>query len=181
MRLFTMIGLFFAITSTTVRADVESGPKAGEKTKPLKVLRLGDNDAYTEVECVAAREGNLTVYAFVCASEWSRPMARFLRAVDDEVADIHGAETIAVWLTDDQDKSKQYLPRGKNALKLRATSYAVWPGDALGPGDWSISPDAFLTVVVVHKDKVVESFAYVSVNETDAPKLIKTLKQAVKK
>ena len=47
--------------------------------------------------------------------------------------------------------------------------------------DWAINPDAHLTAVVAHEGKVVKSFGYRSVNETDAPEVVKRLKKAVKK
>ena len=44
-----------------------------------------------------------------------------------------------------------------------------------------IDPDAHLTVVVAHKGKVVKSFAFVSVNETDVRGVVAELKKAVGK
>jgi hypothetical protein len=35
--------------------------------------------------------------------------------------------------------------------------------------------------VVAHQGKVVKSFGYLSLNETDAPEVVETLKKAIKK
>jgi hypothetical protein len=85
---------------------------------------------------------------------------------------------VAVWLTDDADKSKEYLP--KIAQYFKGAVLSVFGGTA-GPKDWAINPDAHLTAVVAHKGKVVKSFGYVSLNETDVPAVVKTLKKAITK
>ncbi len=75
----------------------------------------GDQSGQT-VDFVAARKDEPTLYAFVQAEKWDRPLARLLRTIDEELPAIDGAENlqiIAVWLTDDRTASKEYLPRAR--------------------------------------------------------------------
>jgi hypothetical protein len=115
------------------------------------------------------------VYVFVSAKDFDRPMFRFLKKLDEDLED---GLVVAVWLSDDADKSKEYLP--KIAQYFKKAALTVFAGTA-GPQGWAINSDAHLTAVVAHQGKVVKSFAYLSLNETDVPAVVKTLKTALKK
>lgn len=160
-------------------ADVESGPAPGATVPPAKLLVLGEQEAYDEKEIVAERGEKLTVYVFVQATEWSRPMSRYLRGLDELLRPIDAeARVVAIWLTANVDETKNYLPRARQSLKFESTTLAVHPGDTLGPADWNVNTRASLTAVVTRGRKVVKSFAYVSLNETDLPPVKKTLEES---
>ena len=162
-------------------ADVESGPKAGEKVGELKAFGVVGPVEGKEADYTAERKDEPTVYLFVSAENFSRPIARFMKTLDGKLADVDDkAAGVAVWLTADADKSKEYLPRMQQSLKLDKTALAV-AGDTSGPNGWGINPDAHLTVVVATKGKVVKSFAYTTVNETDVRAVLAALKKAVGK
>jgi len=55
------------------------------------------------------RKDKPTVYVFVQAEKWDRPMFRFIKTIDEKLGD--AGQVVAVWLTDDADKSKTYLPK----------------------------------------------------------------------
>jgi hypothetical protein len=158
------------------RADVASGPKEGEKVAPLKVYAVTGEPKDKEVDYADLRKDKATVYVFVSAKEFSREVFRFLKKLDEDLAE--DGMVVAVWLTDDADKSKEYLP--KIAQYFKAAALMVF-GSAAGPKDWGINADAHLTAVVAHKGKVVKSFGYLSPNETDAPEVVEALKKAIKK
>ena len=86
---------------------------------------------------------------------------------------------VAVWVTADADKSKEFLPKIKQYYDH--TSLAVFGGGANGPNGWGVNEAAHLTVVVAHKGKVVKSFAYESVNDKDVDAAEAELKKAVEK
>jgi hypothetical protein len=107
-------------------------------------------------------------------------MARFLRKVDESVAkESEDAYVVAVWLTEDVDKTKAYLPRAQQSLKFQNTALTCFTGDKSGPNDWAINADAHLTVVVTNKGRVAKRFGYRSVNESDAPAVLDAVKRAV--
>ena len=86
-----------------------------------------------------------------------------------------------MWLGDKAfDKHKEYLPKINMSLKFEKTSLTAFDGEKSGPKDWGINPDAHLTVVVVNKGKVVKSFAFTTVNETDVRPVMAELKKAMK-
>jgi hypothetical protein len=157
-------------------AGVASGPKDGDKVAPLKVYAVTGDPKDKEVEYTGLRKDKPTVYAFVSAKDFGRPMFRFLKKLDEDLGD--DGLVVAVWLTDDADKSKEYL--GKISLYFKGAALTVFGGTD-GPKDWAINPDAHLTAVVAYKGKVVKSFGYMSVNETDVPDVVKSLKKAIKK
>jgi hypothetical protein len=157
-------------------ADVASGPKDGAKVAPLKVHVVTGEGKDKEVDYADLRKDKPTVYVLVSAKEFDRPMFRYLKKLDDDLDE--QALVVAVWLTDDADQSKEYLPKISQYFKKAALTVF---GSTAGPKDWGINPDARLTTVVAHKGKVVKSFGYGSLNETDVPEVIKTLSNAIKK
>jgi hypothetical protein len=169
-----------------LRADVESGPKAGEKVAELKAYGVIGIAEGKEADFAADRKDAPTIYIFVSAEEGGipvggRPAARFMKVLDTEVAKIDGAAIVAVWLGDKAfDKHKDYLPRINMSLKFEKTSLAAFDGEKSGPNNWGINPDAHLTVVVANKGKVVKSFPFTTVNETDVRPVLAELKKAMK-
>jgi hypothetical protein len=164
------------LTASLARADVMSGPKDGEKVAPLKVHVVTGEEKDKEVDYAALRKDRPTVYVLVSAKDFDRSMFRYLKKLDDDLDE--KAQVVAVWLTDDADKSKEYLPKISQYFKKAALTVF---GSSEGPKDWGINLDARLTTVVAHNGKVVKSFGYRSLNETDVPEVVKTLNNAIKK
>ncbi len=159
-----------------VLGQVESGPAAGSAAKACKVVALTKDEADKEVDVTAQRGDKPTVFVFVQADKWDRPVARFLRTLDQDLAkNREDVQIVVVWLTDNVEMSKTYVPKARDALKLSQTTFTVFPGDKSGPDGWAINGDAHLTAVVVEKGKVAASFGYRSVNEKDVPAVIKKL------
>jgi hypothetical protein len=162
--------------------DTDSGPKAGEKVAALKVFVAVGEPEGKEADLAAERKDGPTIYIFVQADKFTRPMNRFMKILDGEVGKLDdNARMVAVWLTDDADKSKTFLPRVQMSVKYEKTALTVFPGDKSGPQNWGINPDAHITAVVAHQGKVVASFGYLSVNDTDVPKVRDALKKALGK
>jgi hypothetical protein len=161
-------------------ADVASGPKEGEKVAALPVYAVTGDPKEKDVDYAAVRKGKPTVFVFVQQEKWDRPMFRFLKKLDEVLPEVNEAATpVAVWLTEKPDGAKEYLP--KIVQYFKGTPLTVFTGDKSGPKDWGINPDAHVTVVVAAEGKVVASFGYQSVNETDAAAIRDALKKALKK
>src|SRR5206468_271570 len=120
-----------------------------------------------DVDYAALRKDKPTLYVFVAADKWDRPMARFLKTIDTQVQkDFEGVYVVAVWLTDDKDKTKEYLPKAQMSVMFEATALTCADGKA-SPKDWGVNDDAHVTVVIAAKGKVTAALGYKSVNETD--------------
>jgi len=165
-------------TASLLAQDVTSGPATGEKVPALKVFDATGANKDKEVDYAADRKDKPTVYAFIQADRWDRPMHRFLaeldKAVPKESAD---AYLVAVWLTEKPDDTKAYLP--KIATYYQNAALTCYTGGREGPKGWNVNADAHLTVVVAHKGKVAAVFGYKSVNETDVPAVRDALKKAL--
>ena len=160
--------------------DVASGPEKGKDVPPLTVFDATGPNVDKDVDYVAQRKGKPTIYVFVQADKWDRPMARFLKGLDASVPKTNqDATVIAVWVTKDAAKSKQYLPVAQQSLKFEATALTCFTGGDTGPNGWGINADAHVTVVVAVKGKAAAVFGYMSVNETEAPSVIEALKKAL--
>jgi hypothetical protein len=141
-----MVSLLGLLAAELARADVASGPKEGENVATLNVYAVTGEPKDKEVDYAGLRKDKPTVYVFVSAKDFGRPMFRFLKKLDEDLGD--DGLIVAAWLTDDAGKAKEYLPR--------------------------ISQFS-------DKSKVVKSFGYMSLNETDVPEVVETLKKAIKK
>jgi hypothetical protein len=176
-----MVGMLAVCFGAAVaRADVESGPAAGEKAAALRVMAVTGDHENKELDYVAERKDKPTVYVFIAADKWDRPVARYLRTLDEKLGKLGGeSRAVAVWLTDDANQSKAYLPKAQKSLKLEQTALTVFPGDKSGPDGWGVNPDASVTAVVVQRGKVAASFGYRSVNDTVVPEVEAALKKAL--
>jgi hypothetical protein len=180
-RLVAFTGIALLLT-TAARADVESGPKVGEKTAELKVFAATGDQAGKELDYARERKEKPTIYVFVQAEQFGRPTARYLKVLDGAVKKAGGdAAIVAVWLTGDVNKSKEYLPKAQQSLQLESTALSVFPGDKSGPNGWGLSDRAFVTTVVAKDEKVAATFAYVSLNETDVRKVVQALQKVLEK
>src|SRR2546423_14827793 len=82
----------------SLRAQTNSGPASGSPIEPLKVLAVTGDDAGQELDFAAKRAGKPTLYVFVQADKFDRPLARFLAVLDKELSkDRPAVEVIAVW------------------------------------------------------------------------------------
>lgn len=177
-----LVGIAIICVSTlAVGQELATGPAAGAMPE-LKVFDTTGPNTGSDVDYTADRKGKPTIYVFIAADKWDRPVARFLKTLDTEVAKTSDdAYIVAVWLTDDVEKTKAYLPKAQQSMSLGRAALTCFPGDKGGPKDWNIHGDAHLTAVVSNDGKVVRNFGYRSVNETDVPAVRDALQDALKK
>ena len=179
------IGFVFGLVALTALADVESGPKAGGEATPFKtfvVIDAESKDVGKESEIVKERAKLPTLYVFVNADKFTRPAARFLKKLDDK-ADTIGdkAAVVVVWVHGDVAKAKEYLPKLQKSLSFTRTALTAFEGDAAGPKGWALNTDAAVTAVIVVEGKIKKTFAYDSLNDTDAVKVLDVWKTSAGK
>jgi hypothetical protein len=181
MRTVLCAAFFLFLSSAAARADdLTSGPEKGAKVPALKVYDVTGENKEKDVDYAAERKDKPTVYLFINAEKFDRPMNRFMKTLDETVKkDFEGVYVVAVWLTGDADKTKEFLPKVQQSVKYEATALTAFP-DKAGPKDWNVNADAHLTAVVANKGKVTATFAYQSLNETDVPKVKEALEKAIK-
>ena len=171
--------LMQVLTVSVSAQDVTSGPEKGNKAPALPVFDATGPSKDKDLDYTAQRKDKPTVYVFVQADKWTRPMARFLKKLDEAVPKVHkDAAVVAVWLTDDVKKTKDYLPVAQQSLQLQTTALTCFTGGKDGPKGWNINSDADLTVVGVDRQKVASTLGYRSINETAVPAVRDALKKA---
>jgi hypothetical protein len=174
-RCLALLSLLLAASASWAQ-DVTSGPTKGEEVPALKVFDATGPHKDKDVDYAAERGDKPTVYVFIQADQWDRPMARFLKKLDG-VLD-QDAFLVAVWLTDDPAKTKEYLPLAQQSLQFQSAALTCFTGEKAGPKGWNLNADAHATVVVASRRKVAATFGYRSVNETDVPAVRDALKEA---
>jgi hypothetical protein len=174
--LLAMLGAWLTPT-VAVATEVESGPTVGSVAGPLKVLVIVGDATDQSVDFVATRKEKTTVFVLIDAEKWDRPTARYLKTLDTAIKSDHpNVAVVAVWLSDDRDATKDYLPKAQQSLRLEATSLTVAEDGRSGPDAWAINADAHVTTVVVREGRVAARFGYRSLNETDVRAVLKALK-----
>lgn len=169
-----------ALASSLWAQEVTTGPEKGAKVPGLKVFDATGMHKDKEADYAAERAGKPTVYLFIDAEKFDRPMNRFMKTLDGTVAkDFEGAYIVAVWLTSDPEKTKALLLRVQQSVQYESTALTLFPGAKEGPKGWGVNADAHLTAVVAIKGKVAATFGYRSINETDVPKIKEALKKAI--
>jgi hypothetical protein len=179
-RLILALGVLLGAVLAGQASDVESGPEKGSKTPALRVYDATGESKDKTVDYADLRKDKPTAYLFVAADRFSRPMNRFMKTLDGKVEkELEDVYLVAVWLTEDEGKTKELLPRVQTSVNYEKTALTVLKGKD-GPKGWNINADAHLTVVIADKGKVTARFGYNSVNETDVPGVLKELKKVAK-
>lgn len=160
--------------SLLLAGDLPSGPQVGKKLTPFKILAFSGPDAGKEVEFIKKDKGPPMLLIFV--HKITRPALKFLRPVDKFVTEQEEGKLQAqiVWLSEDKDKTKEFLERAKNSLNLE-TPIGISLDGKDGPGAYGLNDQVALTVLIAKNAKVEANFALVDPNETDAPKVLRTL------
>jgi hypothetical protein len=162
----------FLFLGSASLGDVESGPKVGEKVSALDVFAVVGEVEDKRLDIAKSRKERRTIYLFVNGEKWDRPIARFIKKLDEALGESKDRATIvAVWISRDVDKTKDYLPLAQQSLKFERTSLFVAAEPVVSPPGWEINADAALTAVLVKDGKVCAVFGYDSANETDVRKV----------
>jgi hypothetical protein len=158
--------------SSPARADEEvfSGPQAGEKVSPFKVLGVLGEHAGKEVDYVKDADGKPTLFIFV--HEITRPAAGLMRMLThySHSRGKDGLRTYVVWLHADRTDAEGFLKRAEKSLNLPVPVGVSLDG-AEGPGAYGLNRKVSLTILVVNDNKVSANFALVQPSVTDAPKI----------
>lgn len=173
--------VFALLATSLVLAAIESGPTVDSALPELKVDVLTGEDAGKKVTFTTTRKSKPTLYVFVRADKFDRPIGRYLKFLDKALVEL-GKDThvVAVWLTDDVEKTREYLPKVQQSIKLEATTFALYAEDKLGPNAWALNDRAHVTTLVTDGAKVKARFAEQSLNETNVPEVIAALKPLLK-
>jgi hypothetical protein len=170
--------LMLMLASAILGSDLESGLKAGESAPQLTIYAITGESKEKSLDIVKQRGELPTVFLFLNSAKFDRPIARYMRELDQKSADAcEKVHVVAIWVQGDLEKNKDYLPKVHQSLKFDRTTLASFETDQL-PNGWGLNSDAHLTTIVVHKGKVLKSFAYQSTNDKDVPAVLEVLKKA---
>ena len=173
---------FVSVIANCVAADsaAAAGPAVGAAVPALKVQAMTSDAQFEEADAATAAADKPVVYLLVQHSKWDRPIARFLKTLDDKIRDTSAtAVAYDVFLSSDVEQVKEYLPKVNQSLRFQHSTLASYTDDGTGPADWNVSGDASLTVAVAYKGKIAATFSYVSTNETDVPAVLEAVKKAL--
>ncbi|MGC3969476.1 MAG: hypothetical protein QM775_19575 [Pirellulales bacterium] len=170
---FAVVGLLWS--GGLFAADVS----AVKSLPSLQCELLQAAGTYEALDASAAAMSKPIVYVIIPSSRWDRPVARFLKTLDDKLPGVSAtAEVRAVWLSGDKNATQEYLPKVMQSLQLQRTNLGVFP-DESGPEGWQPGNDAQAFVVVGHQGKNTAEFKFGSVNETDVESVTNAVAKAL--
>jgi hypothetical protein len=167
-----LVCCLFAVGSLlTADEPLFSGPQAGEKLTPFKVLGVYDQQAGKELDFVTSAGGKPLVLIFV--HELTRPSASLTRALCGYMQPraVEGLHCGVIWLTADRSQTEEYLKRARGSLKL-AAPVGISIDGVEGPGSYGLNRKVALTVLVANNNQVMANFALVQPALTDGPKIL---------
>ena len=141
MRNLTLLAHLFVGFSAFARAqDLASGPEKGAKIPELKVFDATGAHKDKDVDYAADRKGKSSIYLFINAEKFDRPMNRFMKTLDGVIIkDFEGAYIVAVWLNGDAGKIKELLPKVQPSIisvttveRKRCGTYSMFRDHARG-------------------------------------------------
>ncbi len=145
--------LVAGLVSTAVWADVESGPKAGEKVPVLKAFGVAGSVTEKETDFAKDRgEGTDRVRVRQAEHFAGRPPASCENPRRENRRTRRrgqGGGRFGLRLRN-VEKNKEYLPKVQKSMKFGKSDLAVFTGDKSGPDNWGINPDAHGTVAAAH-------------------------------
>ena len=133
LRLALPLAVIF-LSWTFARAAIESGPAVDSALPELKADAVTGDDAGKKITFTTTRKAKPTVYVFIRADKFDRPIARYLKTLDKALVDL-GKDThvVAVWITEDADKTREYLPKVQQSINSRLPRLRFTPRTSLGP------------------------------------------------
>ena len=178
LRMLPILGLVLCMAVRTAAQDrVFSGPQAGEKITPFKVLQVVGPNAGKETDFISEFKEAPTVLVFMHALE--RSPLPLVRAVDDYTAEKKDSvRTLFIFLSEDRVASEQRLPLVQQSLRL--TSPLTLSVDGVeGPGNYGLNKRCLLTILVAKEGRVTANFALVQPGIADAPAVLAAIAKVI--
>ncbi len=170
--------MMLAASVLTAGDSFPSGPLVGDKLGEFKLHAFSGGDAGKELKFLEKTKGEPTLLIFV--HKITRPGLQFLRPVDKYAAENDKLASHIVWLTEDKDKTEEFLKRAQNSLNLQ-TNVGICLEGKDGPAAYGLNDKVTLTVLVAKDNKVVGNFALVDPNGKDARKVIEAMAKVLGK
>jgi hypothetical protein len=168
------LALFLPLLAAAHAADpVFSGPQAGEKATPFKVVEIAGANAGKERDPITDNGGAPTALVFMHGIE--RSMMPLLRVVDEYGA-LRGdaLKTEVIFLAADRLEGEQRVKAAAGSLKLQSRVGLSLDG-AEGPGNYGLNKECLMTLVTIRDNAVTANFALVQPGIADAPKVLEAL------
>ena len=168
--------IFLALALQTTGDSFPSGPPVGDKLGEFKSHALFGPEAGKDFKVIEKTKGAPTLLIFV--HQITRPGLKFLRPIDKYAGENEKLAAHVVWLTEDKDKTTEYLKRAEKSLNLQ-TPISICLEGKDGPAAYGLNDKVMLTVLIAREGKVVGNFALVDPNDRDSEKVLAALKKVM--
>jgi hypothetical protein len=177
-RCFAGLAILIAAAANCLAAaeTVFSGPQVGERATPFKVVDVSGEVDRKEWDVVERIEGKPATIVFVHGVE--RSIVPLLAVIDEyghEKRDV--MKCAIVFLSGDRVESEKRLPMVAQSLRLKLP-VALSVDGAEGPGNYGLSRQCLMTVLVTTENKVTANWALVQPGIADAPSILAAMAKA---
>lgn len=173
--------LILILFTLSYSSDLISGPQPGSKFGPYAFLiATGPNRGTSH--CYVCETG-ADPAVIVLARSTSEPLGNFLQQLDRDLSKFQDAK-LRAWATMvglNQPSEEPKLAAWSKRFGLRHIPLGIYE-DPLGPPGYRLHQDADLTILLVHKNKVLHNLAYRKDGFTalEAKKLLDLIPKIVK-
>src|SRR5438128_1651443 len=115
--MLTASTLLLSMSLWTGGDSFPSGPQVGDKLGEFKAHAFSGPDAGKEFKLLEKIKGNPSLVIFV--HKITRPGLQFLRPVDKYATENDKLNGHIVWLTEDKEKTDEFLKRAEKSLNLQ--------------------------------------------------------------
>jgi hypothetical protein len=163
------------LTGGNQATDIFSGPQKGEPLAEFTIAGALGAQNGKDFNPVASAKGKPLLLIFV--HEVNRPSVGMARLLGDYAAKrrsdgLHGA---VVFLTDDPEKTEEWIKRASGALP-KEVPLGIFRDGLEGPGEYGLNRKVTMTILLANEGKVTANFALVQPSiQVDAPKVLKSI------
>ncbi len=166
MRTFVVSSFVLAVAAVAVAGELKSGPQPNQSIGPFDVVKCGggttDDVGVGEQLCYRCRYGNRPM-VMVFARAANDAVAALTSKLNEEVAE-HQDAKLSAFVNLIGDDNRESLEAAAKALAKQAKAehvpLVVPIESANGPEDYSLNPQAEVTVILAVRGKVKASLAF---------------------
>ncbi len=179
MRHFSMTLILAACISNPLSAQEKqfSGPQLGEELSAFKILTVKSPDEVEEVIASSDTEKDATFIVFL--HKVNEPALGLMISLDWYAGKQKNLDSYYVLLAEDRAATETQLKRWAERSFFNHASLSLSLDGPEGPGRYGLNRTVNMTVLVAKDNKVVNNFALLAPNNTDAPKILEALAKAL--
>ncbi|MFQ5732928.1 MAG: hypothetical protein ACE5KM_13390 [Planctomycetaceae bacterium] len=150
-----------------------SGPQPGERLTPFQVVQVTGPQSAKTVTLAGPKTKGPTMMVFL--HKLTEPAIGLMITLEWYAHKQKGLTSHFIMLTKDKSKTEAQAKRWWRRPFFARSPMCISPDGEEGPGKYGLNRNAHMTVLIAKDNTVVDNFALLGPNNTDAPKVLAAL------